>query len=369
MSRIALVTNSGAALPPDLVAQYNITLIPLQIHFLDGKYEEGREIGLNEFYERLLREEVVPSTSPPSVLRYVQLFQTLAADHDIILVLHMTADLSGTYRNAIAAANQLSGVRVISYDSGSVALGLGFQVLTAARLIERGANIDAVLAALQQQREQTLAVFSPATLRYMRNSRRIGPMVALFATWLNIKPVIVVREGKLELIEHTRSWSAALDRQIAEVVSFCEGGSPLELGVCHGHTPDEAAALAERVRAHFPKARIYISDIGAAVTVHTGPGAVGLMTDRSGSHALVSPHFGYQPGSASRGVRDRSHRGLAAVSQQLAPLPGLPSRRSAGAAGGCPGDAARRRRGDLGRGGRRLARGDDDLAARPGAGR
>src|SRR5689334_19593800 len=104
MSRIALVTNSVAALPQELVAQYGITLLPMQINFLDGNYEEGHDISTAEFYERLAQEEVIPSTSPPPVLRYLRLFRELAASHDTILSIHMASALTSSYRNAQLAA-------------------------------------------------------------------------------------------------------------------------------------------------------------------------------------------------------------------------------------------------------------------------
>jgi DegV family protein with EDD domain len=280
MPGIALVTTSSAALPPELVAQYNITLAPLQINFLDGKYEESGGIGLDEFYRRLASEEVVPSTSPPSVPRFERIFRELAASHDTILVIHMSSQMSGSYANAVAAAERVGEACVISFDSGSAAMGLGLQVLTAARLIERGTNVDAILAALEHQRDRTLVVFSPATLRFMRSSGRIGPVVALLGTWLNIKPVIKMHRGNLELLDRTRSWEAALDRQLDEVLRFFGSTSPVEICICHGNAPGAAHTYAARVRSHFPGAQLHISDIGAAVTAHLGPGALGVMTYR-----------------------------------------------------------------------------------------
>jgi DegV family protein with EDD domain len=280
MSRIALVTNTVAALPPDLVARHRITILPMLINFLDGNYEEGVDIGEDEFYERLEREEVIPATSAPAVSRYLRAFQELAADHDTILSIHMSAALSDSNRNAQAAAQRLSGARVLLHDSGSVAMGIGFQALTAARLIERGAQIDDILAALEQQRQRTLALFTPATLRYMRNSRRVGPIAGVVATWLNIKPIVKVHAGRLTVLERARSMDAALERQLDAVARFFGGAAPPEIAICHAHAPAAAQSFVERVRARFPGVPILVSDIGAVLAVHTGPGAVGLMTYR-----------------------------------------------------------------------------------------
>jgi DegV family protein with EDD domain len=278
MSRIALVTNTIAALPSDLIARYGITILPMQINFLDGNYEEGVDIGEDEFYERLEREEVVPATSAPTVARYLRAFQELAADHDTILSIHMSAAFSDSNRNAQAAAQRLSGARVLLHDSGSVAMGIGLQALTAARLIERGAAIDDILAALAHQRQRTLALFTPATLRYMRNSRRVGPIAGVVATWLSIKPIIKIQEGRLKVIERARSMDAAQERQLDEVAGFLAGGAPPEIAICHAHAPAAAQAFVERARARFPGVPIHVSDIGAVLAVHTGPGALGLMT-------------------------------------------------------------------------------------------
>jgi len=280
MPRIALVTNNAAALPPDMVERYGITLVPMQINFLDGNYEEGSDIGFQEFYDRLEREDVIPSTSPPSVSRYVRTFRSLAANHEIILSIHISSTLGAAYQNAEAAAQQISEARVVLYDSGMVALGMGLQVLTAARLIEQGVGIDAILAALGRQRGRTLMVFAPATLRYLRNSRRAGPIATTLANLLGIKPVIGVSDGRLELIDRVRSWDGALNRQLDEAARFCAGTPPPEVGICHTNALSEAEAFAERVRAQLPAAQIYIADAGPIMAVHTGPGAIGLATYR-----------------------------------------------------------------------------------------
>lgn len=280
MPRIALVTNTAAGVPPEEIARYGITQVPMQINFLDGHYDEGSELSTEEFYARLLREEVVPSTSPPSVGRYARIFHALAADHEIILSIHISQALSSSYRNALAAAEQVSQARICLHDSGSVTLGTGLQVLTAARLIKQGADIEAVLAALQQQRDRTLVVFAPAALKYMRNSGRVGPIAMTLATWLNIKPVIKVRDGRLELLDRMHSWDAALNRQIDEVERFSQDEMPSEIAVCHINAPIAAESFAERVRERFPQAHVYIAEVGPAMAIHIGPGALGLATYR-----------------------------------------------------------------------------------------
>jgi DegV family protein with EDD domain len=271
-----MVTNVAAAVPPELVTRHEITVVPMQINFLDGHFEEVSEITSEEFYDRLANEDVVPSSSPPSVSRYLRTFRALAQDHDTILSIHISQALSGSYHNALAAAEQLPETRIVVHDSASVAIGTGLQVLTAARLIEQGTGIDAILTALQHQRSRTLFVFAPATLRYVRNSWRVGPIAALLASWLNIKPVIKMNEGKLELLDRMRSWDAALSRQIDELTHFGAGGQLSEIGISHINAPAEAEAFASRVRACFPHAQIYIADSGLALAVHMGPGALGL---------------------------------------------------------------------------------------------
>jgi DegV family protein with EDD domain len=274
------VTNTAAAVPPELIARYDITLVPMQINFLDGQYEEGGEITTEEFYARLLREDVVPSTSPPSASRYARAFQALAADHDIILSIHISQALSGSYRSALAAAEQVRAAKVVVYDSGSVSGGTGLQVLTAARLIEQGAGIDAILMALQHQRDRTLVVFVPSTLRYMRNSWRVGPIAMTIASWLNIKPLIKVNDGKLELLDRIRSWDAALSRQLDEVARFSLDGPPGEIWIGQTNAPSQAQAFAQQVGERFPQVQIHVVEIGPAMAVHIGPGAVGLATYR-----------------------------------------------------------------------------------------
>lgn len=282
MSRIALVTNSASALPADLVERYNIVVVPMVLNFLDGNYEEGVDMSLSEFYSRLVREPVIPITSPPSAPKYARTFRSLAEqNYDAILSVHISSHLSASYQNAVEAARDVSDVRILVHDSGSVALGTGFQVLTAARLREQGASVEQIMAALHYQRERTLALFTPATLRFMRNSRRVGPIASLVATWFNIKPVVRVVDGRLYALDRPRSWSSALERQIDELAAFLDGEVPVEIGICHANAPDAVAAIMPLVQERFSGTTLRVADLGAVIATHVGPGGVGLATYRS----------------------------------------------------------------------------------------
>ncbi|MEU1662601.1 DegV family protein [Streptomyces sparsogenes] len=280
MSRhVAIVTDSTAYLPQEAMERHRIVAVPLTVVLGDRALEEGTEISARSLAQALQKRRPV-TTSRPSPGMFAAAYRAAAeAGATGIVSLHLSAEISGTYDAAVLAAQDASvPVRVV--DSGMVAMALGFCALSAAETAESGGTLDEAVAAAEKRAESTAAYFYVDTLDYLRRGGRIGAAQALLGSALAVKPLLQLDEGRIELREKVRTASRAIAR-LEEIVVERAGRSPVDIAVQHLAASDRATALAERLRERVPGlAELYVSEVGAVIGAHTGPGLLG---------AVVSP--------------------------------------------------------------------------------
>jgi DegV family protein with EDD domain len=282
MSRVHIVTDSTADLPPGLVEAegLDVTTAPLNVHFGSETFRDKIDLTSEEFFRRLATSPVLPKTSQPAVGDFEATYRRLAADGAPICSIHLSSRLSGTHQSATLAAETVAGegatVRVV--DSLNASLGLGLLVITAARLARDGANLAEIVERVERMTPNIHLVFTLDTLDYLQRGGRVGRAQALLGSLLSIKPILRLDEGQVVPLRRERTRARALDALVAI-------GGDLErvtmLGVIHSGAPAEAAALAERlapvVRPPFAPEAILVSEFGPVVGTHTGPGAVGFV--------------------------------------------------------------------------------------------
>lgn len=280
MSRhVAIVTDSTAYLPSGAMERHGITAVPLTVVLGDRALEEGTEISTRSLALALQKRRPV-TTSRPSPQLFAETYREIAASGaEAIVSLHLSAELSGTYDAAVLAAREAPvPVRVV--DTGMVAMALGFCALAAAQTAESGGTVDEAVAAAEKRAAGTTAYFYVDTLDFLRRGGRIGAAQALFGSALAVKPLLQLDAGRIEPLEKVRTASRAIAR-LEEIVADRAGEAQVDIAVHHLAAPDRAAALAERLRARVPGlADLHVSEVGAVIGAHTGPGLLG---------AVVSP--------------------------------------------------------------------------------
>ncbi|AJP01975.1 DegV domain-containing protein [Streptomyces cyaneogriseus subsp. noncyanogenus] len=277
MSRhVAIVTDSTAYLPARTVERHGITTVPLTVVLGDRALEEGTEISTRSLAQALQKRRPV-TTSRPSPELFAETYRKVAASGaDGIVSLHLSAELSGTYDAAVAAARE-SPVPVRVVDTGMVAMALGFCALAAAQAAEAGATADEAVAVAEKRAAGTSAYFYVDTLDYLRRGGRIGAAQALLGSALAVKPLLRLGEGRIEPLEKVRTASRAIAR-LEEIVADRAGAARVDIAVHHLAAPDRASALADRVRARVPGvADLHVSEVGAVIGAHTGPGLLGVV--------------------------------------------------------------------------------------------
>lgn len=276
--RLRIVTDSTCNLPAGLLEQYQITTVPVLVIFGTQTYREGVDITLPEFYQRVERTGEVPSASQPPPGAFAEVYARLAGEDSEILSIHLTGKLSGVLASARLAATMTPEADVQIFDSLSCSIGLGFCVLEAARMAEQGADRLEIVGRLEQIRDRLNIFLTPATLRYLQSSGRVGRLQGAVASLLNVKPVISCRGGLLEVVEKVRSRRTSLDR-ILELTEEAVGRTDLvDAAVIHANVPEEAEELAGRVRATLNCRQVFAETLSLALGAHGGPGMIGIVS-------------------------------------------------------------------------------------------
>ena len=272
--RVAIVTDSTADLPPDLVRSRRITVVPLTVTIGEQSWLDGVEIQPGEFYRRLAEAGSVATTSQPSPARFADAYRPLLEAHDEIVSVHISARLSGTFASAEQAVDSLGARdRVHLVDSTLASMPLGLLVLAAARMAQDGAGGASIAEEVERIRRGTNVYFGVKTLENLARGGRIGRASALVGSILQVKPVLTIQAGEVTPLERVRTWERALSR-IVELVRAVDTGK----GVCAivGHAVDEDSARRIAQGLEDVADTLLIQSLGAVVGAHAGPGTVGV---------------------------------------------------------------------------------------------
>ena len=273
---IAIVTDSAASLPQELVKKYGVTVVPIQIQFEDEAYRDGVDITREEFYEKL-DGRVMPSTSQPAPSDFINVYEKLLERVRTIISIHITSEGSGTCQVANIAKARFPGADIEVFDSKSASMGIGFLAMEAAEAVLSGKTKEEILRLLTELRPRIVSYAVIDSIRYLLKSGRVRAGQALIASLLSVKPLISIRQGVVEVVDRVRTHRAALDR-LVELTLAAAGDNPRSrLAVDHGNVLEEANKLRDRVRPLDGCKEILVTDIGAALAIHGGPGIIGVV--------------------------------------------------------------------------------------------
>jgi DegV family protein with EDD domain len=267
---VKIVTDSVADLPSQVVKELDITVISILVRWGEELYRDGIDLTAEQFYERLKRSRIPPSTSVPSPGTFAEAYDKLAEEADEILAIIVTSRLTGTYNVALQSIGLMKRkCRVEVIDSKCATMAEGFVVMKAAQAARAGASLDEVMEVTRKTipRVDFLSTFD--TLEYLKRGGRIGKAQAFLGSILKVNPLITLRDGVVEPAGRTRSRAKAIDRLCEFAMSYSHIE---EIAIEEATTPNDADRIAERLSAKFPKERIYRSKPSPVIGAHTGPG-------------------------------------------------------------------------------------------------
>lgn len=278
MVKIAFVTDSTAYIPADLVNQYNITVTPQILVWGDQTYRDGVDIQPDEFYTRLKTSKTMPTTSQVSIITMQHTFQDLITKGYDVLGVFLSGKLSGTMQSAIQGREALGSAaeKVSIVDSFTTAMAMGFLVLTAARAAEQGSNLEECKKLVENGREQTGVYFAVDTLEFLHRGGRIGGATRFIGSALNLKPILALKDGRVEAEDRVRTKTKALDRVLELASEHLKGKRNIRLATLHANAEQEARDLLNRASMKFNAVESVLSSVSPVVGAHAGPGTVGL---------------------------------------------------------------------------------------------
>jgi len=278
MAKIAFVTDSTAYIPAELVRKHNITVAPQVLIWGDETFQDGVDIQPDEFYTRLKGSKTMPTTSQVSMVTMQNIFHDLTEKGFDVVGVFISGKLSGTLQSAVQGREALGAAaeKVTLIDSDTTAMAMGFQILNAVRAAEDGASVADCKALVEKARSHTGVYFAVDTLEFLHRGGRIGGGQRFIGSALNLKPILAVKNGRVEAEDRVRTKSKALDRVLELVVADVKGQPDVHIAALHANAEQEARDLLERASKQFNPVESIMSIVSPVVGTHAGPGTVGL---------------------------------------------------------------------------------------------
>ncbi len=279
MGKVAIVTDSTAYIPAEMQKGLPIYTVPLHVIIEKEVFYDGVTIQPDAFYTLQKESKVVPTTSQPSPEEFKTQFSELLSEGYEILCLVISSGISGTFNSAVQARLDFPDAKIEVIDSFLTSMGLGFPVLTVARAAAGGASLEECKVLAEQARQKSGAIFTVSTLEYLHRGGRINSASAFLGTALNLKPILELRDGKIEAVERVRTFSKALDRLADIFIERAQDNYPIRIAYLLAKTRNEAEILNEKIRKRMDTSKIVETvfvDISPVVGSHTGPGTLGL---------------------------------------------------------------------------------------------
>ena len=276
---VRIVTDSTSDLPPTLASQHEIEVVPLNVHFANEVYKDGTEITADQFFEKLIKGPIHPTTSQPSIGEFIDIYKKIAEKGDEIVSIHISKILSGTYNSALQASKNLEDeINIHVVDSEKVSMSLGLSAIAAAQTAKNGGSVEEVISAAESAADRGRFVALFDTLEYLAKGGRIGKAQSLLGGLLKIRPILTVENGEIAPYTKARSRKAGLSKLEKAIKSF---GDIEELYVMYSTNTTDAEILAGNLSDLLPAGKNpMVMRVGPVIGTHAGPDliAVGCMT-------------------------------------------------------------------------------------------
>lgn len=275
---IAIVTDSTSDIPARLVTEHGIHVVPLAVTIDGVTYEDG-VFTQAEFFDRMNAAKRLPTTSQPPVGAFVEAYSRALRAATHVVSVHISSLLSGTVESARQAAEQF-GDRVTVFDSANLSMGLGLQVLEAAKAARAGAGVTEVVRALESARDRTRLIVGLDSLDNLARGGRIGKVAKFLGGVLDLRVVFHVKDGAFQPLARTRGSKAALRATLDWVGEQVAGRGKAAFCVLHALSEDRAEWLRQQIEERYESTETFIAETGSVITAHTGTGwGVALITE------------------------------------------------------------------------------------------
>lgn len=276
--KLAIVTDSTAYLNERIRNHKDLFVLPIPVIIDDEPFEEGIDIGYEEFYQKLKESKDFPKTSQPVIGEVFQLYRSIKEQgYDTVISIHLSEGISGFVRTLTAIKEDIEGLEVIPYDSKITSVPMGYMVEKALEMSDQGNSLEEIIAAVDTIRDTTNAYIIVDDLDNLVRGGRLTNSAAIIGGLLKIKPILTFEEGKIVLAEKIRSLKKALQRT-EEIIEERRqvNGKDLRIFIIHGNNPELAQEEYEKLREKYPEAMIDVGTFGPVIGTHLGDKAIAL---------------------------------------------------------------------------------------------
>jgi len=279
MSKTHIITDTDANLPVDLAKKFNIRQVPITIQFGDESFADIYEIQNPSLFERIDKTGKLPTTAAPPPAAFSTAFSSAFDEGaETIICVCVGSKISRTYESALVAVDEFPEKKITVIDSEYVTLGQGFMVIAAAEALALGATHEEAVEIVKNHIGRLHLFGSLSTLKYLALGGRVSNLAAGMANIFNIRPILTMVDGKLDLLEKVRTHKASMDRLIELVIKSVDGKEIERFGIVHVLNLEDAHFLESRLRSQLNMpADVLIADFGPGLSVHTGKGFVGVV--------------------------------------------------------------------------------------------
>ena len=277
MGNVAIVTDSTANIPDELVQELNIHVVPVWLYWQGQGLRDGLDITAGQLYRLMREDKHLPSTAAPSVGDFLSVYTRLSREAEGIVSIHVSSELSGIYNAALTAAKLVENVSIQVVDSRSGAMGHGFVILEAARVAAAGRPLEEVVAKARDTSSKVNVLVTLDTLEYLHRGGRVPAVAALVGSLLKINPIVyITRDGHADVLERPRTKAMAV-RRMVEIMEQQVGSNPVHAAVVHADALEEAERLKEELASRFHCLELLLTEFTPVMGAHTGPGVLGVV--------------------------------------------------------------------------------------------
>ena len=274
--KITLITDSTCDLKPEYLAKEGILFAPLKVLFGEKEFVDKIDLTNAEFYEKMRSSKELPTTSQVNPGEFYELFsKELEAGNQVIGVF-LSSELSGTYNSAVVAKEMLGNDNIFLIDSRTVSFALGLLVIRLKAKIDSGATAEEVIDYSKKLVGSSQLYGMLDTLENLKKGGRLSSGTAMIGKMLNLKPIIEVKEGVVNVAEKARGSRKGLTWMIEQLAKAYPNGKIDEMAVAHANSPEKVSDLKQLLLERFEIGTIHEIEIGSVVGTHAGEGAVGI---------------------------------------------------------------------------------------------
>lgn len=269
---IKIITDSTADIPPELLEKYDIRRVPLSVIIGDKSYKDWEEMSPKEFYRIIRETDIIPQTSQVTPNTFMEVYKEEIEKGNSIISIHLTSKASGTYQSALIAKETLNEGDITVIDSKGYSLGIGLMALEAAKMAKEGKTKDEIVNKVYDMIDRMRYIFSVDSLDYLRKGGRLSYAQAFIGGMLNIKPILWVRDGELEVIDKVRGSKKVIEKFLDYMSSFRNDFQDQTIAIVHCDNVEMALQIKEAITQRFKVGDIIVGEVGCVIGAHAGPG-------------------------------------------------------------------------------------------------